>query len=369
MLSGNIPRRARACARGVAARRGRRRRRDADREPRARSATTRRTRARITPGLIERAVELERQAARPSNNYSPREILGLRLMYADRLDEARELLEASLETADRAGRRARPHVAARPHDAARVPRRDGSREADEHAREAALVEAQSAAGRPPPARFVVALADAHVGRVEEARAAAEQGAAAAERSASQVFRVLNLWALGFLELSLGDHGAAERHAARPARPARAMGYVEPRRAARPRRRDRGAHRRRRPRRRAADRPARDARRRRSTTRRAQATPAAAAGCCSPHAAISTARSPQLEAALGHHDALPAAARARAHAARARHGSAPRQARGEARETLGEALELFDALGAGAVGREGRGRAGAHPRPRPRRRAS
>ncbi len=34
----------------------------------------------ITPGLLERAVELERAAPRPSNNYSPREILGLRLM-------------------------------------------------------------------------------------------------------------------------------------------------------------------------------------------------------------------------------------------------------------------------------------------------
>ena len=50
---------------------------------------------RITAGLIERAVELERAVVRPSNNYSPREILGLRLMYSDRLDEARELLEAS----------------------------------------------------------------------------------------------------------------------------------------------------------------------------------------------------------------------------------------------------------------------------------
>ncbi len=49
----------------------------------------------IEPGLLEKAVELERQQARPSNNYSPREILGLRLMYADRLDEARVLLEES----------------------------------------------------------------------------------------------------------------------------------------------------------------------------------------------------------------------------------------------------------------------------------
>ena len=57
----------------------------------------------IEPGLLEGAVELEREQSRPSNNYSPREIYGLRLMYADRLDEARELLQASFETATELG--------------------------------------------------------------------------------------------------------------------------------------------------------------------------------------------------------------------------------------------------------------------------
>src|SRR5207249_3628443 len=57
----------------------------------------------ITPGLIEHAVDVERSAPRPSNNYSPREILGLRLMYADRLDEARDLLEESLVAATELG--------------------------------------------------------------------------------------------------------------------------------------------------------------------------------------------------------------------------------------------------------------------------
>lgn len=179
----------------------------------------------ITPGLLERAVDLERRQPRPSNNYSPREILGLRLMYADRLDEARELLEASYETAvelgdelDRASLLI--HLtqlecrAGRLSDAVRC-----AREAEASIEQAG---APRAAGR-----FASALALAHLGRADEARSAGEEGAALASEGGSRVFLVLNRWALGFLELSLGDAMAADRQLRGLPEELEAMGYRNP----------------------------------------------------------------------------------------------------------------------------------------------
>ena len=121
----------------------------------------------IEPGLLERAVELERRQARPTNNYSPREILGLRLMYADRLDEARPLLEASyvtaLEIGDEIDRGSLLiHLTQLECRAGRFAR------ADQHARECAISREQTGLGI-AGARFATALVGAHLGRVEEAR--------------------------------------------------------------------------------------------------------------------------------------------------------------------------------------------------------
>jgi DNA-binding CsgD family transcriptional regulator len=180
--------------------------------------------ASVTPGLLERAVELERGALRPSNNYSPREILGLRLMYADRLDEARELLEESYDAAlaigdelDRGSLLV--HLTQLECRAGRLAR------ALDHAREctACLVQADV---EPAVASFPTALAAAHSGRAAEARKAAETGLADAENG-SELFRLLNLWALGFLELSLGDVGAADRCLSELSAAFRAMGYRNP----------------------------------------------------------------------------------------------------------------------------------------------
>jgi DNA-binding CsgD family transcriptional regulator/Tfp pilus assembly protein PilF len=179
----------------------------------------------ITPGLLERAVELERRQPRPSNNYSPREILGLRLMYADRLDEARELLEASYGTAvelgdelDRASLLI--HLAQLECRAGRLS--DAYRCASEA--EASIEQA----GAPRVAgRFVSALASAHLGRVNEARSAGEEGVALAAEGGSRVFLALNRWALGFLELSLGDAAAANRRLGGLSEELDAMGYANP----------------------------------------------------------------------------------------------------------------------------------------------
>lgn len=179
----------------------------------------------IEPGLLEHAVELERQQARPSNNYSPREILGLRLMYADRLDGARELLEASYTTAVELGDEL-DRTALLIHLTQLECRAGRLADADRHARECVVSQEQAGWGA-PGTRFVAALVGAHLGRVEQARADAEEGAALSAQGGNEVFRVLNLWALGFLELSLGDAPAADRHLHSLPESVDAMGYWNP----------------------------------------------------------------------------------------------------------------------------------------------
>lgn len=179
----------------------------------------------IEPELLERAVTLEQQAARPSNNYSPRQILGLRLMYADRLDEARELLHASYATAaDLGDELDRGSILV--HLTQLECRAGRLADAERHARECVATHEQ-AGWVPAAGHFATALVGAHVGRIEEARAAAEQGAELAAAGRNEVFRVLNLWALGFLELSLGRAADAAAHLRRLPGDLDAMGYWNP----------------------------------------------------------------------------------------------------------------------------------------------
>jgi DNA-binding CsgD family transcriptional regulator len=180
----------------------------------------------ITPGLLEGALELERAAPRPSNNYSPREILGLRLMYSDRLDEARVLLEESLDWTAEIGdeldrnsllihltqlecRAGRPALAA------------------EHAKESRAISEQTGGWALAAPLFAVSLAAAHLGDAATARESGERGLALAETGRSGVFRVLNQWALGFLALSLGDVGEANRLLRDLPEDVEAMGYRNP----------------------------------------------------------------------------------------------------------------------------------------------
>jgi DNA-binding CsgD family transcriptional regulator len=181
--------------------------------------------ASITPGLLEHAVELECGVVRPSNNYSPREILGLRLMYSDRLDEARELLEASLATAIEIGDEGDRgsllvHLTQLECRAGQLDR------ALAHSRECAVCFEQADV-EIGVTRFPLALASAHAGRVSEARAAAESVVTSADETRSRLFVLLNWWALGFLELSLGDAKAADRCLRGLPDAFRAMGYRNP----------------------------------------------------------------------------------------------------------------------------------------------
>jgi DNA-binding CsgD family transcriptional regulator len=162
----------------------------------------------ITPGLLERAVRLEEELRRPPTNYSPRVVLGLRLMYDGRLDEARELLETSHLSADELGDEYQRFWLLG--QLTQLECRAGRLgHADRHAREAAIT-AEQIGMMTMVSCFLTALVGAHLGRVEEARTAAADGVALAAGEGYELYRILNLWALGFLELSLGDLAAADR---------------------------------------------------------------------------------------------------------------------------------------------------------------
>ncbi len=179
----------------------------------------------IEPGLLERAVELEQHQPRPSNNYSPREIYGLRLMYGDRLDEARGLLEASYDTAEELGDEL-DRGALLIHLTQLECRAGNYARAEERARETGVVH-QQARWQTPSALFTAALAGGYLGHVDSSREYAVEGARLAAQGGNQVFRVLNMWSLGLLELSLGNFEAA--HAALADVPAMVdqMGYRNP----------------------------------------------------------------------------------------------------------------------------------------------
>jgi DNA-binding CsgD family transcriptional regulator len=161
--------------------------------------------ARPGQGSLDRALELQRRARLPlAYTDSPDAVLGLRLMSVDRLDEARDLLETEAAAAERSGDdytyssllvyltelecRAANFPAAAAHSSECWLR---SEQRGEHYQGGAALWAK-------------ALADAHLGRVDEARATAERGAALSTEIREDCYFVLNRFALGFLELSLGN---------------------------------------------------------------------------------------------------------------------------------------------------------------------
>jgi DNA-binding CsgD family transcriptional regulator len=163
------------------------------------------------PGLLERAVVLE-DAAMWEGVYdtsSPSFALGMRLMFAGRLDEARARLDMLLDRAVSVGDEAAV-AAALLHQAelefragnwplAARKAADGYERAEQIGREQDMSALLSAR----------ALLEAHLGRVEEAREAAGRGIELSERCGDEVFRLQHLSVLGFLELSVGDPRAAD----------------------------------------------------------------------------------------------------------------------------------------------------------------
>lgn len=165
----------------------------------------------VSDERIEQALKLDERLTSALAYPVPLAVALLR-MYADRHDEARRLLRTTLELLEGRGESTlspRLHLAELEIRAGRYS--DAAREAAE-----ALSNAEQRADDTGvhAALYAAALVDAHLGRHEQGRTAAEQATSLAHAAGDWIFESQALAVLGFLELSLG-------------RPAEAVTILEP----------------------------------------------------------------------------------------------------------------------------------------------
>jgi DNA-binding CsgD family transcriptional regulator len=175
---------------------------------------------------LERAAALEPMLERPRVAWTADCVLGQLLKYTDEYEAAREKLESAYRLAVEEGDDSSlPDVAA--HLSELELWTGDQQAADRYAQEsldaAELAEQEFARAIGCYGR---ALVDAHLGRVESARAFAEE-ALTLGRERDLWLEGIALWVLGFLDLSLGDAEAVERHLSRAEEIAEAIGLVEP----------------------------------------------------------------------------------------------------------------------------------------------
>jgi ATP/maltotriose-dependent transcriptional regulator MalT len=158
----------------------------------------------ITPGLLERGAEIEdRQGLELAFLDSPRWLLARRLLRQGEVERARAILEECERTAlARGDEGARGlvgwHLALLEWLTGRWPQALDRAIAAHELAEVNQLGNLLFVGR------VKALIEADLGLIEEARASAEEGLAVAEATSNEVFVVLTLGVLGRLELALGN---------------------------------------------------------------------------------------------------------------------------------------------------------------------
>ena len=162
--------------------------------------------------LADRALELGPEAGRLSVYESPERSVGTILALLDQVEEARPLLEGSLQRAVDGGE-IEGEIGILIHLAELEIRAGRWQLADGYIRRNVEVERFSGLPDLAYALGILAHVSALLGRVEEARRAGEEGSALAAETGQQIFRILNEHALGFLDLSLGDVEAAARRLA------------------------------------------------------------------------------------------------------------------------------------------------------------
>jgi DNA-binding CsgD family transcriptional regulator len=178
----------------------------------ARVAMAETWRLEITPGLLERGVAIEEALIRPLEFHeSPRITLARRLMCLSDFDGARPLIAVAQERATASGDEGtRGHVLF--HDFQIEWFTGRWTEADRLATEALeLADQLRDEQYRGIALYARALLDAHLGSVEAGRAGAGAALAIAEAQSDSLFALQSRTVLGFLELSLGDAAAADRH--------------------------------------------------------------------------------------------------------------------------------------------------------------
>jgi DNA-binding CsgD family transcriptional regulator len=180
--------------------------------------------------LLDRAAQLEQVAedqwvldeTRPS--YTRAQLL----KYTDQFDESRAGFHSMLDRAVAQGRE-HPIAAAHWHLAELECWAGRLDQALDHARRS--VESAFQMGETSHYRafalYAQALVEAHRGMVDQARAAATEGRALAERTELMFCEVLHMSVLGFLDLFQGDPEGAARHLGRGSDLLEAMGIEEP----------------------------------------------------------------------------------------------------------------------------------------------
>ena len=159
----------------------------------------------ITEGLLEHAVALEEATPGTGQHYSPTQIMGLRLMYSDRLDEGRQLLTRILRRTEEAGDDLERtnlllHLT-------QLEIRAGRWSEARQMSNAALALDRQLGVQTDSRLFLQALVAAHLGREDEARDAART-AMGLGTQIHALWMLMSRWALGLLELSLGNADAA-----------------------------------------------------------------------------------------------------------------------------------------------------------------
>lgn len=161
-----------------------------------------------TPGLLERAIALEDAAGYLPGYDSPSMVLGHRLVCEDRFDEARGWLEkAEHRAAARDDFTSRMWILLHLAEA-ELGAGNWSLAARHAAEGLELAEQLDADHSRSALLYAVTRVDALLGLVDAAREAGTRGVALARMSSSEFPEFYNQWALGFLQLSLGDSPGA-----------------------------------------------------------------------------------------------------------------------------------------------------------------
>jgi tetratricopeptide (TPR) repeat protein len=163
--------------------------------------------------LLLRADALERMAPGHTRDDTPLQILGLQLTVNGEFAEARELLAGELERARTRGYLDHEHFALMLLSVLEI-RAGRWQLAESYAHRCLELVAGSGRWNDEAAGHCeVALVEAHLGRVESARAHAETGKRQAEELGDISFASVASEILGFLALSLGDAEEAVAHLA------------------------------------------------------------------------------------------------------------------------------------------------------------
>jgi DNA-binding CsgD family transcriptional regulator len=181
----------------------------------------------VEHALMTRALALESRAGETVIDQRPTMERCLQLVVADEFDQARRLLQAEAARALEHGNVDLRGEALLLLTVVEVQTGDWPR-ADQYASECLeLGREANSSNAEPVALYGRALVDAHLGRVETARAAAEQGSTLADGMGDETFRIMNEWVLGFLELSLGNPAVAHARLSPLVGALHTMGVGEP----------------------------------------------------------------------------------------------------------------------------------------------